>query len=234
MRGLERRRPPHDDGRSGRPDLLETIVAATRACVDGAPARQSPTDVAARPRQPSPAGRRRFARALRDVAGAARHRRVQAAVAVARHPAAGLRRRRRTPQAYAAAGAAAISVLTEPTFFDGALAHLAAVRARRRRAAAAQGLHRRRVPARSKRSAAGADAVLLIVGALDDRSSPGCSADARSLGLAALVEVHDAGELARAVDAGARDHRRQQPQPADADGRPRRAGRRSHRASRRR
>ncbi len=46
-----------------------------------------------------------------------------------------------------AAGAAAISVLTEPTFFDGALAHLEAVRAAVVAPAAAQGLHRRRVPA---------------------------------------------------------------------------------------
>ena len=51
--------------------------------------------------------------------------------------------------------------------------------------------------------AAGADAVLLIVGALSDRELAGLSAKARSYGLAALVEVHDAGELERAVDAGA-------------------------------
>ena len=44
-------------------------------------------------------------------------------------------------------GAAAISVLTEPTFFDGALEHLAAVRAGRGAAASPEGLHRRRVPA---------------------------------------------------------------------------------------
>ena len=54
---------------------------------------------------------------------------MQAAVAVARGSCAATTIRRRTRAAYAEAGAAAISVLTEPTFFDGSLEHLAAVRA---------------------------------------------------------------------------------------------------------
>jgi indole-3-glycerol phosphate synthase len=49
----------------------------------------------------------------------------------------------------------------------------------------------------------GADAVLLIVGALNNRELGTLLAAARALGLAALVEVHDGPELARAVDAGA-------------------------------
>jgi indole-3-glycerol phosphate synthase len=103
---------------------------------------------------------------------------------------------------YAAAGAAAISVLTEPTFFDGALDHLRAVRA-----AVDVPLLRKDflvtefqlVEAR----AAGADAVLLIVAALDDGALRGLLAKANALGLAALVEVHDRAELERAVAAGA-------------------------------
>jgi indole-3-glycerol phosphate synthase len=51
--------------------------------------------------------------------------------------------------------------------------------------------------------AAGADAVLLIVAALSARELRALSETAAALGLDALVEVHDAGELARAVDAGA-------------------------------
>ena len=50
----------------------------------------------------------------------------------------------------------------------------------------------------------GADAVLLIVAALDDGALRACAAVAEQLGLAALVEVHDAGELDRALAAGSR------------------------------
>jgi indole-3-glycerol phosphate synthase len=50
----------------------------------------------------------------------------------------------------------------------------------------------------------GADAALLIVGALTQPELTGLLAAAGRLGLAALVEVHDLDELARAVDAGAR------------------------------
>ena len=171
-----------------------------------------------RGRQPRGAA---FARALRDVAGAADHRRVQAPIAVARDPARATTTPAAHAAAYAAAGAAAISVLTEPTFFDGALEHLAAGPRGGRRPAPAQGLHRHASTSCSRRSALGADAVLLIVGALDDRrAARRCSAARPTLGLAALVEVHDADELARAVDAGAQHRRRQQPQPADARRRP--------------
>jgi indole-3-glycerol phosphate synthase len=94
-------------------------------------------------------------------------------------------------------------VLTEPTFFDGALEHLEAVR----RAV--------RLPLLRKdfvvddyqlleARAAGADAVLLIVAALDQPDLMRLQQRARELGLAALVEVNDDAELARAVDSGAR------------------------------
>ena len=89
----------------------------------------------------------RFQTALARHRPPQRDRRVQAAVAVARRAARRTTTRRRSPAATTSAGAAAISVLTEPTFFDGSLEHLVAVRARGGRAAAAQGLHRLRVSA---------------------------------------------------------------------------------------
>ncbi len=51
--------------------------------------------------------------------------------------------------------------------------------------------------------ASGADAVLLIVAALDDAALMQLSRDARALGLDVLVEVHDDAELDRAIAAGA-------------------------------
>jgi len=103
---------------------------------------------------------------------------------------------------YEAAGAAAISVLTEPAFFDGDLAHLAAVRA----AVGAPVLRKDFIIDRYQLLEAvafGADAVLLIVAALDDQQLRALMADAQQLGLAALVEAHDRDELARAHAAGA-------------------------------
>ena len=104
--------------------------------------------------------------------------------------------------AYARAGAAAISVLTEPTFFDGSLEHLQQVRA----AVEAPLLRKDFLVERYQlleAAAAGADAVLLIVGAMDAQALRELLGAARELSLAALVEVHDAGELDIAVGAGA-------------------------------
>ena len=104
---------------------------------------------------------------------------------------------------YQAGGAAAISVLTEPTFFDGSLEHLAAVRA-------AVGLPLLRKDfivdeyQLFEARANGADAILLIVAGLGQAQMQRLQLLAWDLGLAALVEVHDEEELARAVDIGAR------------------------------
>jgi indole-3-glycerol phosphate synthase len=104
---------------------------------------------------------------------------------------------------YEAGGAAAISVLTEPTFFDGALAHLTAVRE-----AVDLPLLRKDFVVDDyqllEARAAGADAVLLIVAALDQPELVRLQARAWTLDLAALVEVHDDEELTKAVDSGAR------------------------------
>src|SRR3954466_1509442 len=91
---------------------------------------------------------------------------------------------------YEAGGAAAISVLTEPTFFDGALEHLAAVRN-----AVELPLLRKDFVVDEyqvfEARANGADAVLLIVAALEQPDLVTLHRQASDLGLAALVEVHD-------------------------------------------
>ena len=103
---------------------------------------------------------------------------------------------------YASAGAAAISVLTEPSFFDGDLAHVTRVRdavdvpvLRKDFVVDAYQVYEAR--------AAGADAVLLIVAALAPDDLGALLRLANELRLAALVEVHTADELDVAVDAGA-------------------------------
>lgn len=108
----------------------------------------------------------------------------------------------RHARAYADAGAAAISVLTEPSFFDGAVEHLAAVRD----VVPVPLLRKDFIVSRYQileAAGAGASAVLLIVAALSDHELRDLLADVREIGLAALVEIHTAQELGRALDAGA-------------------------------
>ncbi|MEP9365515.1 indole-3-glycerol phosphate synthase TrpC [Nocardioides sp. CN2-186] len=104
--------------------------------------------------------------------------------------------------AYAAGGAAAISVLTEQRRFGGSLADLRAVRAavdipvlRKDFIVSTYQL----VEAR----AAGADLALLIVAALPGDELRRLYDEARELGLTVLVEVHDEAETERAVELGA-------------------------------
>ncbi len=106
-------------------------------------------------------------------------------------------------RAYSAAGAAAISVLTDGPGFGGSLADLAAVRA----AVDVPLLRKDFVLDRYQlleARAHGADAALLIVAALDAATLRRLLDASGELGLAALVEVHDASELDVALAAGAR------------------------------
>lgn len=105
-------------------------------------------------------------------------------------------------RAYEQGGAAAISVLTEPEFFEGSLGHLEAVR----QAVDVPILRKDFMLERSQiddARAHGADAVLLIVACLDDATLAELHRHAVALGLAVLVEVHDEIELDRAIAAGA-------------------------------
>jgi indole-3-glycerol phosphate synthase len=106
-------------------------------------------------------------------------------------------------RAYAAAGAAAVSVLTDGPGFGGSLSDLAAVRA----AVGVPLLRKDFVLDRYQlleARAHGADAALLIVAALEPDALRRLLAAASEIGLAALVEVHDEVELAAALAAGAR------------------------------
>ena len=106
-------------------------------------------------------------------------------------------------QAYAAAGAAAISVLTEPTFFDGSRDHLREVR----RAVGLPLLRKDFIVTEYQiieAAVLGADAVLLIAGALGQSELMTLVRRAGEIGLAAVVEIHDAAEIGRVADAGAR------------------------------
>ncbi len=103
---------------------------------------------------------------------------------------------------YEAAGATAISVLTEPVHFDGSLEDLAAVRE-----AVSIPLLRKDFLLEPEQlweaRAAGADAALLIVAALDDEQLARMIAAAHDAGLDALVEAHNRVEAERALACGA-------------------------------
>lgn len=103
---------------------------------------------------------------------------------------------------YARAGAAAVSVLTDARYFHGSLDDLVHVRA----AVAVPVLRKEFIVDEYQlweARAAGADAVLLIVAALDDATLRDLLHAAKGAGLATLVEVHTASELDRALRLGA-------------------------------
>lgn len=104
---------------------------------------------------------------------------------------------------YEAGGARCISVLTEPRYFGGSLEDLTAVRQAvdvpvlcKDFVVSSYQVHEAR--------AHGADLVLLIVAALEQQVLVGLRERIESLGMTALVEVHDEREADRALEAGAR------------------------------
>jgi indole-3-glycerol phosphate synthase len=186
---------------AGAPDVLRAIVSGTRRIVETRRSREPFAALAKRAEAATPRG------AAFEAAVAHEGRVNVIAECKRRSPSKGVLTPSYDPIALASAyergGAAAISVLTEPTFFDGALEHLAAVRRkvtvpllRKDFIVDEYQLHEARVN--------GADAVLLIVAALAQPELVALQRKARELGLAALVEVHEDDEVRRAVDAGAR------------------------------
>ncbi|WP_121252648.1 indole-3-glycerol phosphate synthase TrpC [Nocardioides ferulae] len=178
--------------------VLDEIVAGVRddlavreAALGLADLRASLADVAP-PRDPMPHFRAPGSSVIAEVK---RHSPSKGALAEIPDPAALARQ-------YAAGGAAAISVLTEQRRFGGSLEDLRAVRA----AVDVPILRKDFVVTEYQlveARAAGADLVLLIVAALPDDLLRRLHDQARELGMAVLVEVHDEAETERAVAVGA-------------------------------
>jgi indole-3-glycerol phosphate synthase len=104
--------------------------------------------------------------------------------------------------AYESAGAAAVSVLTEPRHFQGSLADLRAVRSSVAIPVLRKDFHVHPVQLIEAR-AAGADAALVIVAAVSDDELSALLASAADLGIDVLVEAHSDEDLERALGTGA-------------------------------
>jgi indole-3-glycerol phosphate synthase len=179
-------------------DILQRILATKRDEVAAARRRISFDDLAARARDAAPA---------RDFVGTVRAKLDAGQSAVIAEikrasPSKGLLRAEFDPgaiaRAYARGGAACLSVLTDRTYFQGDSRHLEAAR----NACALPVLRKdfvidpyQVVEARSL----GADCILLIVAALEPVQMSELEALAHDLGMAVLVEVHDARELDQAL-----------------------------------
>ncbi|ABD71305.1 indole-3-glycerol phosphate synthase [Rhodoferax ferrireducens T118] len=179
-------------------DILEKIVAVKRQEIAAAIARKPLT--AMRADAESRVLTRDFVAALRGKIAAGQ----PAVIAEIKKssPSKGVLREDFIPadiaQSYAEHGAACLSVLTDLQFFRGCIDYLKQARAscplpvlRKDFMLDAYQIYESR--------ACGADAVLLIAAILDDAQMKDLEAIARSLDMAVLVEVHDAPELARAL-----------------------------------
>ena len=181
----------------GAPDILERIVGTKRREIARLRRRAGEFEASAR-----------AAPLSRDFRAALAGRGEVALIAEVkrRSPGAGPIRPDLDPQvlaaAYEAAGASALSVLTDREYFGGSLADLRAARAATRLPVLRKDFLLSGVQLLEAR-AAGADAVLLIVAVLDDAELRRLRLLAEGLGMAALVEVHDAWEMERALASGA-------------------------------
>ena len=182
------------------PDLLAAIVAAARRIVDVRALQVPLSEIDRRAAQVEP--KQGCFRAALE-----REDRINViAECKRRSPSRGVLRQTYDPAViaggYARNGAAAISVLTEPAFFDGDIAHLAAVREVTGLPILRKDFIVDRYQILEAR-AAGADAILLIVAALSPASLRSLHATALQAGLDVLVEIHEPFELPVALEAGA-------------------------------
>ena len=183
-------------------DILAAIGAYKRGEVAARRAGASVADLEARARQ---AGPPRGFRAALERARAPGRLALIAEIKKA-SPSRGLIRADFDPaalaHAYEAGGATCLSVLTDGPSFQGADADLTAARA----ASALPCLRKEFLidPWQVAESrAVGADAVLVILALVDDSLAAELIAEARRLGMDALVETHDEGEIDRAATLGA-------------------------------
>lgn len=183
---------------AGVPDILERILARKRQELEAARATVSFAEMQRRAAAAPPA--RDFVGALRAKIAAGR----PAVIAEMKRasPSKGLLRAEFDPAAiarsYEAGGAACLSVLTDRDFFKGDPAHLAQARG----ACALPVLRKDFITEPyqvHEARALGADCILLIAAILARQDMQGLEASARSLGMAVLVEVHDAAELEAAL-----------------------------------
>lgn len=179
-------------------DILERILARKREELEAARAAVPLAEMQQRAHSAPP--QRDFVRALRSKIDAGR----PAVIAEIKKasPSRGVLRADFDPAAiarsYEAGGAACLSVLTDRDFFQGAHEHLAEARS----ACALPVLRKDFItePYQVFESRAlGADCILLIAAALARQDMQGLEGAARSLGMAVLVEVHDASELGAAL-----------------------------------
>ena len=170
--------------------ILERILAVKRSEVAAAKKRMPEVKLDAAP-------------PVRDFVAALRAKRPAVIAEIKRaSPSKGVLRKDFSPAAiaksYQAGGAACMSVLTDKEFFQGAPEHLQEARAACSLPALRKDFLIDPYQVREAR-ALGADCVLLIVACLEDHQMRELENLARELGMAVLVEVHDAGELERAL-----------------------------------